>query len=80
MEWFKNPTKIVRPRQCQAVVTRAARDGSPLTSVLVTNGAQQSASFTISKCISKSCLTCLKFIGNKTFISNVTKKKYIISY
>ena len=33
--------KIVRSQQGQAVVTRAARDGSPLTSVFVANGTQQ---------------------------------------
>ena len=55
---MNRPRKIIRSRQCQAVVTRAARDGIPLTSVLVSNGTQQSASFTFSKCISKRCLTC----------------------
>ena len=64
--------KIVRSQQGQAVVTRAARDGSRLTSVFVVNETQQSASFTGSKCLSKRCLTCPKFIVNKTFISNVT--------
>ena len=32
------PRKIVRSRQGQAVITRAARTGSPLTSLLVANG------------------------------------------
>ena len=45
--------KIVRCQQSQAIVTRTARDGSPLTSVLVANRTKQSASFTVSKCISK---------------------------
>ena len=56
----------------------AARDVSPLTSVLVANGTQQSASFTFSKCISKRCLTCLKFSVNKTFTQNVTKKSILL--
>ena len=30
--------KIVRSRQGQAVITKVATDGSPLTSVLVANG------------------------------------------
>ena len=58
---------IVRSQQGQTLVTGAARDVSPLTSVLVANGIQQSASFTFSKCISKRCLTCLKFSVNKIF-------------
>ena len=71
-----HPRKIVRSRQGQAVVTRAARDGSPLTSVLIANGAQQPA--TVSTCISKRRLTYPKFIVNKTFTTNVTNKKYTI--
>ena len=70
-----HPRKIVRSIQGQAVVTRASRDVSPLILVLVGNGTQQSASFTVTKCISTRCLTCLKFIVNNTFISNVIKKK-----
>ena len=58
---------IVRSRQGQALVTGAARDASPLTSVLVASWTQQSASFTFLKCISKRCLTCPKFSVNKTF-------------
>ena len=41
-----------RYRHGQAVVTRAAWDGSPFISVSVANGTQQSASFMFSKCIS----------------------------
>ena len=47
--------KVFRCRQGQVVVSRAARDGSHLTSVLVSNGTQQSAGFTDSKCINKRC-------------------------
>ena len=60
------------------MVSRTARYGSPFASVLVANGTQQSASFTVSKCISKRCLTCPKFVVNKTFISNLTKKSFFI--
>ena len=73
------PRKIVRSRQGQAVITRAAITGSPLTSLLVANGAQESSSFTVSKCISKRCLTCPKFIVSKTFISNLTRKSILLS-
>ena len=52
--------------------------GSPLTSVLVANETQQSASFRVSKCISKRCLACPKFVVNKTFISNLTKKAFLL--
>ena len=38
----------------------------------------QFASFTFSKCISKRCLTCTKFIVNKKFISNVNKKSILL--
>ena len=72
------PRKIVRSRQGQAVVTRAAGEGSPPISVVGANGTQQSASFTISKCVSKRCLTCPKLILSKSFTSNVTKKTYTI--
>ena len=64
---MNRPKKIFRARQGQVIVTRAAREGSPLTLDLVANGTQQSASFTVSKCMSKKCLTCPKFIVNKTF-------------
>ena len=75
---MNHPRNIVRSRQGQAVVTRTARNVSPLTLVLVGSGTQQSASFTVTKCISTRCLTCPKFIVNKTFISNVIKRKYNI--
>ena len=51
---------------------------SPLASVLVINGTQQSASFIVAKCISKICLTSPEFIVSKTFISNVTKKNILL--
>ena len=51
---------------------------SPLASVLVISGTQQSASFIVAKCISKICLTCPEFIVSKTFISNVTKKNILL--
>ena len=76
---INQPRNIVRSRQGQAVVTRTARNGSPLTSLLVANGTQESPSFTVSKCISKRCLTCPKFIVSKTFISNLTKKSILLS-
>ena len=72
------PRKTVRYQQGQAVVTRDARDGKSLTSVLVANGTHQSARFTVPKYISKTCLTCPKFIVHKTFISNVTKKSILL--
>ena len=50
------PRKIVRSRQGQAVVTRSARDGHLLKSVLASNGTQKSANFTVSKYLSKRCL------------------------
>ena len=39
------------------MVTKAVRDGISLTSVLVVNVTPLSASFTVSKCISRRCLT-----------------------
>ena len=41
------PRTNVRSRQSQTIITRAATNGSPLTSVLVAHATQQSAGFTI---------------------------------
>ena len=41
------PRTNVRSRQSQTIITRAATNGSPLTSVLVAHATQQSAGFRI---------------------------------
>ena len=68
------PRANVRSRQGQAIVTRAATNGSPLTSVLVAHATQQSAGFRIWKCVSKRCITGPKFIVNKPLYPMQPKK------
>lgn len=50
-----------RPRHDRTVDARAAKDGNSPASVLAANKTQQSASFTVSKCIRERCLNLLNF-------------------
>ena len=73
----ENPRRVIDSRQGNAVVSNNINDvGSP--SIVDANGNNNTASFSISKCLKNRCKTCLNFKSNKYFISNITKKQHEI--
>jgi len=67
------PRRVLRSRQGNAGVIMNIGEGS--TSFIVALG-DASENFSITKCRDKRCKTCPKLKINKTFESNVTKRRY----
>ena len=68
------PRRVLRSRQGNAGVIVNLGEGS--TSFIVALGRASDASYCVSKCKDKRCLTCKTLNLNKIVISNVTNRKY----